>query len=124
MTPSVERELVLPAPVEEVWEAVTEPEELEAWLADDVELELEEGGALEVNWDDGTHRSGTIERVEAPERLSWRWAENGDASRVEIALEPVEEGTLIRVVEHALPAAPVASRLPALSAHLSAFAVA
>ena len=124
MTPSVEREVVLPAPVEEVWEAVSEPDELEAWLADDVELELEEGGALEVSWDDGSRRSGTIERVEAPERLSWRWAEDGDATLVEIALEPVEGGTLIRVSEHALPAGPVASRLTALSAHLAALAIA
>ena len=126
MTPSVEREVLLPAPVEEVWEAVSGPEELEAWLADDVELELEEGGALEVSWEDGTRRSGTIERVEAPERLSWRWAEDGDgeATLVEIALEPVEEGTLVRVVEHAPPAGPMARRLPPLSAHVAALAIA
>ena len=126
MTPSIEREIVLPAPVEEVWEAVTEPGQLEGWLADDVELELEEGGGLAVGWDDGSRRSGTIERVEAPERLSWRWAEDGDgeATLVEIALEPVEQGTLVRVVEHAPPAGPTARRLPQLSAHVAALAIA
>ena len=31
MSESVEREVLLPVPVEEAWEAVTEPEELEEW---------------------------------------------------------------------------------------------
>ena len=40
----VQREVVLEAPVEEVWDALTEPERLEEWFANDVELELEPGG--------------------------------------------------------------------------------
>ena len=100
MSEKVEREVLLPVPVEEAWEAVTEPEELEEWLADEVELELEEGGAARFRWDDGTERTGTVELVAEPVRLAFRWedAEQG-ASFVELTLIPVDEGTRVRVVE-------------------------
>ena len=35
----VTREVVLEAPVEEVWDALTDPEQLEEWFANDVELD-------------------------------------------------------------------------------------
>ena len=34
MTDLIERELALPAPVEDVWRAITDPEWLSGWLAD------------------------------------------------------------------------------------------
>ena len=44
--PVVNREVVLPVPRERAWELVTEPEEMETWLAEDVEFEAEEGAPL------------------------------------------------------------------------------
>ena len=44
--PVVNREVVLPVPRERAWELVTEPDELETWLGDDVEFEPEEGAPL------------------------------------------------------------------------------
>src|SRR5439155_475069 len=42
----IRREIVLPAPREEVWEALTEPERLADWFANDVDLDLRpRGGA-------------------------------------------------------------------------------
>lgn len=116
MGESVEREVLLPVPVEEAWEAVTEPEELEEWLADEVELDLEEGGAARFRWDDGTERTGTVELVAAPVRLAFRWDDGGEEgeSFVELTLIPVDEGTRLRVVESG-PSA-MAGRLPALAA--------
>jgi uncharacterized protein YndB with AHSA1/START domain len=107
MSDRVEREVLLPVPVEEAWEAVTEPEELEEWLADEVELDLEEGGQARFRWDDGTERNATVELVAAPVRLAFRW-EDGDqgASFVELTLIPVDEGTRVRVLESG-PYAPV-----------------
>ena len=40
---NVEREITLDAPPEEVWEALTDPERLEEWFANDVEFDLERG---------------------------------------------------------------------------------
>jgi uncharacterized protein YndB with AHSA1/START domain len=119
MSGKVEREVLLPVPVEEAWEAVTEPEELEEWLADEVELELEEGGAARFRWDDGTERTGTVELVAEPVRLAFRW-EDGErgASFVELTLIPVDEGTRVRVVEsgpYAVAGGGVAPRLSALA---------
>jgi uncharacterized protein YndB with AHSA1/START domain len=116
MSESVEREVLLPLPVEEAWEAVTAPGELEEWLADEVELDLEEGGELRFSWDDGSERTGTVELVAPPVRLAFRW-EDGEtgASFVELTLIPVDEGTRVRVVETG-PYAIAAARIDALAA--------
>jgi uncharacterized protein YndB with AHSA1/START domain len=39
MTDRIERRLELPADVEQAWQALTQPEWLTLWLADEVELE-------------------------------------------------------------------------------------
>jgi uncharacterized protein YndB with AHSA1/START domain len=45
-------------------------------------------------------RSGFVEEADEPHRLVFWWsAEDEDASRVELDLEEVEEGTLVRVTE-------------------------
>jgi uncharacterized protein YndB with AHSA1/START domain len=97
----VTREVVLPAPPDEVWEALTDPRQLEEWFANEVELELRPGGAGAFRWDDGETRLATVEEVEEGRRYAFRWSdeEGGDASSVELALEPVEEGTRVVVTE-------------------------
>ena len=52
----VRREIVLEAPVEEVWAALTEPERLEEWFANDVELDVRPGGEGVFRWGDGDER--------------------------------------------------------------------
>jgi uncharacterized protein YndB with AHSA1/START domain len=99
---SVERELAIPAPVAEVWEAVTG----DGWLANEVELELTAGGDAKFTNPDHT-RDGWVEEASPPgafdegARLVFWWENsNQAASRVELILEPVEEGvTRLRVCE-------------------------
>ena len=50
---TVRREIVLPVERDRAWELLTEPGELSEWLADDVELEPEEGAPLRVSWASG-----------------------------------------------------------------------
>ena len=57
----VTREVVLEAPLEEVWDALTDPAELAEWFANDVELELEPGGDGVFRWDDGEERHAVVE---------------------------------------------------------------
>ena len=71
----VTREVVLEAPVEEVWEALTDPEQLEEWFANDVELELEPGGDGIFRWDDGEERHAVVEEVEPERRFTFTWDE-------------------------------------------------
>src|ERR671932_1834940 len=61
--PVVNREIVLPVPRERAWELVTEPEELETWLAEEVEFEPREGAPVRTA-EGGEVREGMVERVE------------------------------------------------------------
>jgi uncharacterized protein YndB with AHSA1/START domain len=93
--PVVNREVVLPVPRERAWELITEPSELEGWLADEVEFEPEEDAPLRIT-EDGETREGVVEQVADGERIVFRW---GD-SRVEWALEDAPGGTRFLVTEH------------------------
>src|SRR3954466_10807139 len=93
--PVVNREVVLPVPRERAWELITEPSELEGWLADEVEFEPEEDAPLRVT-EGGETREGVVEEVAEQERIVFRW---GD-SRVEWALEDAPGGTRFLVTEH------------------------
>ena len=86
---NVEREITLDAPPEEVWEALTDPEQLEEWFANDVELALEPGGDGVFRWDDGEERHALVEEVDPERRFVFTW----DDSRVVIELEPIPAGT-------------------------------
>ena len=93
--PVVNREVVLPVPRERAWELVTEPAELETWLAEAVEFEAQEGAPLRTR-DRGEVREGVVERVESEERIVFSW---GD-SVVEWRLDDHPAGTRLRVTEH------------------------
>ena len=92
----VEREVVFPAPPEEGWEALTEPERLEEWFANEVELDVRPGGTGRFRWDDGDERCAVVREVEPGERLVLDWDDEG---RVVFTLEEVPEGTRISVRE-------------------------
>ncbi len=95
MTERIERELLLEASPEQVWDAVTG----DGWLADEVELDLRPGG------DAGFHsasesREGWIEESVTHRRLTFWWASGGEpATRVELTLTPEAAATRLRVVE-------------------------
>lgn len=95
----VTRELVLPAPPDEVWEALTDPERLEEWFANDVGWD---GDELVYRWDDGDERRARIEESDEPRRLRFRWRD-GDGTETQVAfeLEKAEDGTLLTVTESA-----------------------
>ena len=94
----IEREIVLPVPREEAWEALTEPERLEEWFANDVELDATEGGEGVFRWDDGEERHAVVEEVVPERRFTFTWDDEG---RVEIELEEVDGGTRVLVTETA-----------------------
>jgi uncharacterized protein YndB with AHSA1/START domain len=95
MSEQIERELWLPAPPEAVWDAVTG----DGWLAERVSFELRPGGGAEFE-SDGLLRSGWVEDVSAPERLSFWWSQDDEpASRVELRIEARGESTRLRIVE-------------------------
>jgi uncharacterized protein YndB with AHSA1/START domain len=106
----IERETVIAAPVERVWELLTQPEHLGRWFGDaGAEIDLRPGGALILNWEDyGTVR-GRVVDVEPQRRFSYRWAVlrdpdgtepvDGNSTLVEFTLHAEADGTRLRVVE-------------------------
>jgi uncharacterized protein YndB with AHSA1/START domain len=106
----IEREVVIDAPVERVWELVTEAEHLGRWFGDaGAEVDLRPGGAMALRWSEyGTSR-GRIEAVEPHRLFAFRWAPfkdpggldptEGNSTRVEFTLSAEGRGTRLRVVE-------------------------
>jgi uncharacterized protein YndB with AHSA1/START domain len=95
MNDRIERELLVQAPREEVWDAVIR----DGWLADHVDLDLRPGGDASFRCD-RLVKTGWIEDVRAPTRLAFWWAVDGEpASRVELTLDDDGDHTRLRVVE-------------------------
>jgi uncharacterized protein YndB with AHSA1/START domain len=105
MSDRIERRIELPSSVDLAWQALTDPDWLALWLADEIELDPRPGG--EAHFQMGTEtRTGWIEEVSPPDergtgRLAFWWAlDDEPASRVELTVTAVEaERTLLRVVE-------------------------
>lgn len=105
--PAVEQEVVLDAPVADVWRTVTDPAELAAWFGGIVELDLRPGGGGRIVDDDGTRYDVLITDVDTGERVAWHWwDEHGALSSVEITLAPSGDATRVRVVERLVQAEP------------------
>jgi uncharacterized protein YndB with AHSA1/START domain len=117
-TPWVERETLVQATPEEVWEALTDEDRLEEWMAPEVELDPIEGGEIAVR-DGEDERTGTVETVERDERFAFTWSRPGEGeSFVEFTLEPLPAGTRVTVVE--TPTDPAATNTAAGSTGLAA----
>jgi uncharacterized protein YndB with AHSA1/START domain len=106
----IEREVVIEAPVERVWALITQAEHLGAWFGDaGAEIDLREGGELELRWEEHGTSRGRIERLDEPTAFSFRWAPfqdpggveptDGNSTLVEFTLAAEGDGTRLRVVE-------------------------
>jgi uncharacterized protein YndB with AHSA1/START domain len=98
MSERVMREVLLPASVQDVWEAVTS----DGWLADEVRLDLRPGGDAYFRLASGV-KTGWLEEVTVAAdraRLAFWWSHEGEpASRVELSLEERHDAVRLRIVE-------------------------
>jgi uncharacterized protein YndB with AHSA1/START domain len=106
----IEREIVIDAPVQRVWELITQAEHLGRWFGDaGAEVDLRPGGALVLRWAEHGTSHGRVVAVEPPGRFSYRWAPfkdpggeepvEGNSTLVEFTLAAEGDGTRLRVVE-------------------------
>jgi uncharacterized protein YndB with AHSA1/START domain len=106
----IERETVIDAPVERVWELITQAEHLGRWFGDaGAEIDLRPGGAMALRWSEHGTTRGRVVAVEPHTRFSYRWAPftdpsadepgAGNSTLVEFTLQPEGDGTRLRVVE-------------------------
>jgi uncharacterized protein YndB with AHSA1/START domain len=111
---SVEREVLIEAPVDLVWSIITEPEHVAGWLSDSVEIDAQPGGSAAFTWDQHGMSRARVERVEPPSLFAFRWVAaigrssgqevtDGNSTLVEFHLSPEGEATRLRVVESGFP---------------------
>lgn len=96
----VRREMILPVDRDTAWAALRDAQGLEAWLADEVELEVRAGAQGTVRWRTGEERLVVVEEVEERRLIALSWCEpGGESSIVELTLDDVPGGTRLVVVE-------------------------
>jgi uncharacterized protein YndB with AHSA1/START domain len=105
----VEREALISAPPERVWQALVDQRQVSAWFGADVVLEARTGGRATFRWPDGRERAAVVELLDPRRRLVLRWSPivrmpGGRTAlvgpgRVELLVSEAGGGTLVRVVE-------------------------
>jgi uncharacterized protein YndB with AHSA1/START domain len=103
----IRREVVLNAPIERVWQAVTSSEEISKWFGDVVEVDLQPGGKAKFGWSDyGDVFEAIVVEVKEPTRFSFSWAfdsnvpyDDATARLVEIDLAAEGDNTRLTLVE-------------------------
>jgi uncharacterized protein YndB with AHSA1/START domain len=130
----IEREILIAAPVERVWELITSAENLGRWLGDaGAEIELRPGGPMSLSWRDHGTVHGRVEAVAAPHRFSYRWLLAGDpdaeptpanSTLTEFTLAADGDGTRVAVIESGFDALDVdaAERAALLASHTTGWA--
>jgi len=114
---TITRQVDLDAPADELWDLVSDPDQMATWLGDSVDVDLRPGGTGTVV-DDGIVRHVQIEEVSESRRLSFTWWESGDRStesRVVFAIGTSDDGRSRLTITETLP-----EQSPRLSARASA----
>jgi uncharacterized protein YndB with AHSA1/START domain len=99
--PAIEKEIVIEAPVEKVWAALSDPAAIGAWMDDDsVKVSLKVGGKYALF---GGVTTGKFTAIEKPSVLeyTWRqaeWEKSEPDTLVRWELEPEGKKTRLRLV--------------------------
>jgi uncharacterized protein YndB with AHSA1/START domain len=110
--------------LEELWAALTEPEQLRGWLGE-VEIDLRVGGRVVIRFDDSGEQitEGIIRELDPPRLLEYDWTYPGETESVlRLELEPRGEGTLLVLDHRRLPDAAAAGYGAGWHSHLDALA--
>ena len=97
---TIEREIVIAAPPERVYEIVTRPEHMGVWFGD--AGAEREGNTIKMRWADHGEAELRVVEEQPPTKFAYRWDANdpgvGD-TLVEFTLTPEGDGTRLKVVE-------------------------
>lgn len=96
--PILRFERFLPRPIDEVWLAVTEPDQLRTWFPTRIEIDRWEPGATLTHHFDGQSLPplpGTVLECSEPHRLVFTWGED----TIGFELLPAEGGTTFVLTE-------------------------
>lgn len=97
-------EIVIEAPVERVWQALTEAEELEAWFPLDARVEPGLGGRIQMSWGHEYDEGLRIEVWDPPRHLRTTWGWGGERPQItDYHLQGTDGSTTLRVVTSGFP---------------------
>jgi uncharacterized protein YndB with AHSA1/START domain len=98
---SLEREVVVAASPEVVFEVVGRPEQIKEWWPDDASYDVRAGAAGEIRFGDpaegGAVDTLTVVDVRPPESFTFRWTDHD--LLVTFTLTPSGEGTVLKLTE-------------------------
>src|SRR5215470_16396816 len=113
-TGTIEREIFIALPHEEIFRYLVEPTLMARWIGLSHDLDPQPGGRFRVEVSSGNIASGRFVEVLPPRRVAFTWGwenQDGDlsllppgASLVEIDLKAKDSGTLLRLRHCRLPA--------------------
>ena len=86
--PALRFERRLAHPIEAVWRAVTEPDELARWFPSRVTVDPRVGGAMSFDFGDGMTLAGEVTELDPPHRFAFSWGDD----HVSLELEPEDGG--------------------------------
>ena len=106
----IERETLIEAPPEVVWEVLTEPGHIGGWWGAAAAIDMRPGGQGTLSWQESdTTVALRVEVVERPRVLSFRWVypkdvepQEGNSLLVQFTLQPEGDRTRLRVIESGL----------------------
>lgn len=122
-----EREVTLAAPRDQIWAAITEPDQLKRWFAE-ASLPVRPGGSGFLRFANQSAADDIdpvlVVAVEPPHRFAFRWRSYPDdpdlpldalpSTLVEFTLTETSGGTVLRIVESGFAALPEALRAQSL----------
>ena len=100
MTDSIERTILIAAPIERVWDIVTTPEHMGRWFGD--AGAERDGDVIKMRWEEHGEAELRVVRSQAPTDFAYRWDANvagiGD-TLVEFTLATEGDRTRVTVIE-------------------------
>src|SRR5690242_7129928 len=114
-TEKVDFSILVRAKPEIVYDAIATSSGLDGWFTTNASVDARAGGRIEFRWKDWEYEkytgvnSGPVLDAERPERFVFQWkVDSGDYNTtVEIDFKPVEEGTLVKLIEYGYEDSPI-----------------
>ena len=102
----IEKDVFIEAPIDVVWQIVTEPDQIRQWFSDEAEIDLRIGSSGRLRFKSGDSYQVQIEVLDPPRRFAFRWVQpEGSIARadnsmlVEFTLQAEAAGTRLRLIE-------------------------
>jgi uncharacterized protein YndB with AHSA1/START domain len=96
---SIDKHVAIDAPIDVVWRAITEADELTRWFPVDARVEPGLGGTIWLSWGGGTEGTAPITAWEPERRFGWTESRGPHRLAVDFHIEGRGGATVVRLVQ-------------------------